>query len=274
MTDPAVIFTPEYYERLKAIEGQHWWALGMIDLQERLLLPRLGKAPPKTFLDVGCGSGIGLAWAARQFPDARRLGVDVSEHALAHCAGLGAELHLADAAAMPVDSASIELALSLDVLQHVPDDRAVLREVARVLKPEGLFFVRTNARGLAAPPPGSDLFTKQRLKENLVAAGLRPLRLSRANCIGSLVAEIQNSRRRSANAHDHQHSHSHHVDTPAAAPTGGGYGGGLRLTPGSTTSLSSRAKRALLRLEGTLIRAGLPLPFGHNFVALAIKPDS
>ncbi len=41
---------------------------------------------------------------------------------------------------LPYESASIDVLLSVGVLEHVPDDRASLGEIVRVLKPRGLFF--------------------------------------------------------------------------------------------------------------------------------------
>jgi ubiquinone/menaquinone biosynthesis C-methylase UbiE len=41
---------------------------------------------------------------------------------------------------LPYDSATFEVLLSVDVLEHVPNHRASLAEIKRVLKPEGLFF--------------------------------------------------------------------------------------------------------------------------------------
>lgn len=47
----------------------------------------------------------------------------------------------ADGGALPFADASFDTVLLLDVLEHVPDDRAVLDEIARVLKPGGLLLL-------------------------------------------------------------------------------------------------------------------------------------
>ena len=39
------IYSEEYYEALRAIEGRHWWTLGMDDIMDTLLLPRLRGQP-------------------------------------------------------------------------------------------------------------------------------------------------------------------------------------------------------------------------------------
>jgi len=62
MPEPVEIYTEEYYDRLKQIESDHWWTLGMTDIMDQLLSRHL-PATGGRFLDVGCGSGIGLRWA-------------------------------------------------------------------------------------------------------------------------------------------------------------------------------------------------------------------
>lgn len=51
--------------------------------------------------------------------------------------GLFERLRFADVTALPFDDASFDAAMSLDVLEHVPDFQAALREFARVLRPGG-----------------------------------------------------------------------------------------------------------------------------------------
>lgn len=283
MTEAAQIYTKDYYDRLKAIERGHWWTLGSIDAMDALLRGRTPEAG--AFFDLGCGSGIGLRWARERMPRARRVGLDVSPHALAHCADLDAELVLAGGEGVPLPDASFDLGICLDVLQHVPDDRPVLAEVRRVLKPGGVFFVRTNARGWTPPPPGSRVYDARALGAALEGAGLVVERLSRVNCVGSLVAEVGRLRARRADgagAHgDHRHDAApgaRDAVDPAATPSdadrfkGGGYGGGLRLTAEDPTRLGARLKRALLRWEGAFVARGGRLPFGHSLVARARRP--
>ena len=52
--------------------------------------------------------------------------------------GVFERLRFGDVTALPFATASFDAALSLDVLEHVPDYRAALREFARVLRPGGL----------------------------------------------------------------------------------------------------------------------------------------
>lgn len=272
MSEPVAIFEKEYYDRLKQVEARHWWTLGMTDIMSRLLEGELDGGAGKTFLDIGCGSGIGLAWAREHLPQARRLGIDISAHALEHCKTLGAELELGSAEQLPYAAGSVDLAICIDVLQHVPSDTAALAEAFRVLKPGGRFYVRTNARSLTPPPPGSRLYTVRSLERAFTQAGFRVARCSRVNVVGSLVAEVGMLRRSlNSNGHPHgdHHGHGHHAPQ---AFKGGGYGGGLRIEAEVGDSMASKLKRRLLIAEGQLIARGVSLPLGHSIVALGVKP--
>lgn len=271
-SEPVPIFTEEYYDRLKEIESHHWWTLGMTDVMDTLLAEHLRRNQVSCFLDIGCGSGIGLKWAASRLPSARRIGVDISRHGLRHCRGLGASLHLASSERLPLVDAVIDLAICVDVLQHLPDDRPTLREAARVLKPGGVLFVRTNALSLQPAPPGSRLYTRKLLRERLSEAGFDVLRCSPVNFVGSLFAELRD--RRGLRAGTAAHAHSEPVPRPPHGSErflGGGYGGGLRIERESATGILPSVKRALLGLEGRAIRRGLRVPFGHNLVTLVRK---
>src|SRR5439155_18885507 len=63
----ALIFTPEYYERMRALEAGGWWNAGMRDAAARLL--GLGPTPESgVALDVGCGSGQTMRWLREMRP--------------------------------------------------------------------------------------------------------------------------------------------------------------------------------------------------------------
>ena len=76
-----LIFTPEYYARMRALEGGSWWNAGMRDVAGRLLdyagLPATG-----LLLDIGCGSGQTMAWFQARYPGWRTVGIDVSPEAI------------------------------------------------------------------------------------------------------------------------------------------------------------------------------------------------
>jgi len=94
------------------------------------LLP--AKAPERV-LEVGLGEGEVSERVRRRYPDAAILGIDLPDRELATSwkeKGLiGA---FADIARLPFPDDSFDLVLGIEVLEHVPDPDAALREVARV----------------------------------------------------------------------------------------------------------------------------------------------
>lgn len=87
---------------------------------------------------------------------------------------------------LPYDDASFDIVLSFGVLEHVPDDRASLREITRVLKPDGLFFcfylpTKYSWTQKIAHMRGNDyhdrLYDRRSVDGLLSSAGLQPLDL-------------------------------------------------------------------------------------------------
>lgn len=102
----------------------------------------LGDVRGRTVLEVGCGAAQCARWLAAA--GARVVAVDVSAGMLRHArrldasAGTRTALAQADAQALPVRSASVDLACSsFGAVPFVADPAAVMREVARVLRPGG-----------------------------------------------------------------------------------------------------------------------------------------
>src|SRR5712691_198018 len=134
---------------MRDLEEGFWWNAGMRDVAALLLemadLPAAG-----LLLDIGCGSGQTMEWFARMHPGWRAVGIDVAAEGLAAARARGVEhLALASALDLPLHSASVDLVITLDVLQHLPlggGDARALAEIARVLKPDGYLFARTNAQ--------------------------------------------------------------------------------------------------------------------------------
>lgn len=97
-------------------------------------------------LDAGCGMGLVLGGC----PEYERHGVDIATEYLEIAATRGIETVQADLEALPYPDETFDAVLALDVLEHVLDLNAVLRELLRVLRPEGILIARSpNAEDLA-----------------------------------------------------------------------------------------------------------------------------
>ena len=110
------------------------------------LVPHL--EPGTSVLDVGCGPGtITVDLAARVAPG-EVVGVDTSEAVLEQARAAAAEAGAAvtfrtgDATALPFPDASFDVVHAHQVLQHLSDPVAALREMRRVTRPGGVVAVR------------------------------------------------------------------------------------------------------------------------------------
>jgi SAM-dependent methyltransferase len=124
----------------------HWWHQDFLELMAR----RWRLADASRVLDAGCGFGHWGQRLASVLPaDCRLVGVDPEEKSVARAAerarerGLGArfEYRRGSAEALDFPDASFDVATCQTLLIHVKDPRAVLKEMSRVLKPDGLLAV-------------------------------------------------------------------------------------------------------------------------------------
>src|SRR2546422_1383613 len=125
------------YSIMYAVEGSHWWFAGRRRIIESFLeriCKQLQTDRPR-ILDVGCGTGANLEMLS-QFGDAE--GVDVSPDALAFCRQRGLQnVHQGEAEHLPYEDGSFDLVTGLDVVEHLDDDVAGLREMRRMLRTGG-----------------------------------------------------------------------------------------------------------------------------------------
>ena len=103
-------------------------------------------------LDVGCGGGIlGEALAER---GASVLGIDLAESALqaaeAHRAGQAVEYRLESSRETAARGEVFDVVTCMEMLEHVADPAAVLRDIHALLKPGGWAFFSTINRTLKA----------------------------------------------------------------------------------------------------------------------------
>jgi SAM-dependent methyltransferase len=103
----------------------------------RSILDRAAIGEHDVVLDLGCSTGYLLEDVAQRYPAATLLGLDLVAAGLvkAHASVPNARLLHADACDVPLQDDAVDAVLSANLLEHVPDDRGALREIARVLRP-------------------------------------------------------------------------------------------------------------------------------------------
>lgn len=98
----------------------------------------------QSVLDVACGTGaVARAAAERVGPAGRVVGVDLNQAMLTVAERVcpGIELRQADVSSLPFEQATFDVALCQMALMFFPDRVAALREMGRVVKPEGTVVI-------------------------------------------------------------------------------------------------------------------------------------
>jgi SAM-dependent methyltransferase len=159
---------------------------------------KLGVQPGDRLLDLGCGFGRHAFEAARR--GAAVVALDAGPEEVAQVRGTVAAMveagelapdHPAtavqgDALALPFPDATFDRVIASEVLEHIPDDLAAMRELARVLRPGGTMAVTVPRFGPEAinwalsdeyhDTPGGHvrIYRRATLERRLSSAGLRP----------------------------------------------------------------------------------------------------
>jgi SAM-dependent methyltransferase len=124
------------------------WAVGLFNksvLKQRKLrelTQSLGPTHGLRCLDLGSDNGVislllrgrGGSWAS----------ADLTDEAVSSIRGLvGSDVHKLDGRTLPFPDASFDRVVVVDMLEHVPDEAAFARELARITRPGGALVVNT-----------------------------------------------------------------------------------------------------------------------------------
>lgn len=160
---------------------------------------RLDLRPGHTLLDLGCGDGRHAVAAQRR--GAHVVALDLDGTALKDVRD---KLHLspaipvrADGAALPCTTDSVDRVTISEVLEHVPDDQAVVAEAARALAPGGVLAISvprwfpervcwTLSNAYHQVDGGHiRIYRRSRLLHRIRQAGLRPIATHHAHALHS-----------------------------------------------------------------------------------------
>ncbi|MBM3289055.1 MAG: class I SAM-dependent methyltransferase [Candidatus Hydrogenedentes bacterium] len=137
-------------------------------------------------LEIGCGQGAGTEIALRHCGADRIVAFDYdgAQLARAHARHRArgerrAVLFQGDAARLPFADAQFDAVIEFAILHHVPEWPLALAEIARVLRPGGLFLYEEYLRGFTANPvtklflvhPEEGMFTAEMFYSRMDAVG-------------------------------------------------------------------------------------------------------
>ena len=111
-------------------------------LAEHFIPALLAPRPGATVVDLGCGRGESVDAFRAADPSVRWIGVEVGDSEYETRADV--ELRIFDGVALPFEDASVDVVFSKQVLEHVERPHELVADVARVLKPGGVFAGSTS----------------------------------------------------------------------------------------------------------------------------------
>jgi len=123
------------YDRLNRL-----FSLGMDIGWRKQLVAAVARQNPSQILDLACGSGDVTFMLRKSLPKAQIVGLDFSRPLLTQAKKRGlAELAEADALKLPFADGSFDAVTIAFGLRNFSDRHAGLKEIARILKPGGVF---------------------------------------------------------------------------------------------------------------------------------------
>ena len=139
--------------------------------------------PGRRAIDVGCGSGIFMREMMNRGWNVA--GVEIAEDVASFCGRMGLDVRQGTLEAAAYPDATFDFATLHHVVEHVVDPAAIVREVARVLRPGGRFLIRTPCcdslpavlagREWFSDPDHVFFFSQTSLRQLLERNGLRVL---------------------------------------------------------------------------------------------------
>jgi len=135
----------QFAEQYANLESWHWWFRGRQHILETVLRDELNGKRPLAIASLGCGPAEGLSWLEKfAGPAGRVVGIDADPiHARQKPPNI--EFVIGNIENLPLADKSFDAVLALDVLEHLDDDVAGLRETARLVKPGGLLLITVPA---------------------------------------------------------------------------------------------------------------------------------
>lgn len=247
-------FRGDLFARLAELESSNFWFRArnaLITWAMRRYLPGL-----ETYLEIGCGTGFVLNAVRKAFPKAALSGSEIFSAGLEVAARRvpSATMYQMDATSIPFRD-EFDAVGAFDVLEHIVDDAAVLKQVAAALRPGGGLIVTVPQHPWlwSAQDEGAfhvRRYTARGLRRVVEAAGLEIVRVTSFVSLLLPLLVVSRFRKRAA-AHMAEYDALEELHTPPA--------------------LNAVLER-VMTAERALIRLGLSLPAGGSLLLVARKP--
>ena len=175
----------ELYLESAEIEAKHWWFVGRRAILLDTLM-RFSGASHNKLLDIGCGTGLNaMLFSGNGF---LVTGLETSVVAIGLARAIAPSIHiLATSFPSPlVPRDSYAVITALDVIEHIDDDKGMIRAVADALQPGGIVLISVPAFSFLWSVHDELAHHKRRynraeLRSSLAMAGLEPVFISYFN---------------------------------------------------------------------------------------------
>jgi ubiquinone/menaquinone biosynthesis C-methylase UbiE len=143
---PTDTYDPQYFPVLAAIEDRHFWFRARRRAIVAAIEPIVsGLAGGYHVLEIGCGTGSVLEAIEHACDKGRVVGMDIHAEGLRFARSrVGCPLVQADIRRMPFTE-QFALIGMFDVLEHLPDDEQMLKDVYRIVRPGGALVLTVPA---------------------------------------------------------------------------------------------------------------------------------
>lgn len=154
-----------FEDKYVRLEKNWWW----FEARRDLILQMIKDIPYTKCLEIGCGSG-----ELSKYID-NYVGIDISPKT--------SKFIIGDAQKLPIKDNSVDLILLLDLLEHT-DDKLVMRETYRILKPDGYVIITVPGFMFLWSQHDVDNHHKKRYRRGEIPLdNFKILRFSYWNCI-------------------------------------------------------------------------------------------
>jgi SAM-dependent methyltransferase len=244
-------YDASFFERLASLEEGYFW----FESRNALLTWALAKYFPaaKSFFEVGCGTGFVLREIGRKFPQMRLVGGEVFESGLQFASKRLPQVELLqiDAKRLPFRG-EFDVVGAFDVVEHIEEDEAVLREFFQAVRPGGGIMLTVPQHQFLWSAADDHAHHKRRyrradLVKKVQTAGFR---VELATSYVSLLMPVLLATRLGRGQQD-------------------GYSVFREFEIGK---LSNRGLMGVLSMERAMIRAGVTFPAGGSLMVVAKKP--
>jgi SAM-dependent methyltransferase len=138
-------YTPDQFQLLFHAQDRHFW----FKCRNRCIAAAIRSLPEagqiRNVLEVGCGTGVVLSELERLFPARQVVGMDLFSEGLEFARRRFRGPLVRATLDRPVFSRAFDLVGAFDVIEHVDDDRDILKQLSNQITPGGYLIVTVPA---------------------------------------------------------------------------------------------------------------------------------